>query len=633
MYTNIDILKDDVKYGKFDQIIDLLFCISSVIFAFAIPFQFKFTPWIAHWFFAVLIFKIYYVLRGKEKIITINPKDSIAILSLGLFGVLALLSTFWSLNPEHTHKLAINWLSPLLIIPGIYIFSSKRLPITLMMKSYVCGCTALIIYVLTDLTETALNGDIRFYICARLEIMRHIESVAYHHIYLGFIIAISLFISSKFLFDSKTSVWEKLFYIIHSILALFLLAIDNSRIVTLAIFISVLLFFSCQINKNKKIDLLLLVIIAILIVTFIVFPTRLGETVINIAENGNADDPRFHIWRALSAGLKDVPFLGYGYSAVDDVYADLFKKNECWFALNYHYSTHNQLMEAFFTLGYIGLTLIVMFLVGIGILLKKYKSMLLASMFILLLVSMTFEIPFCYGFAIPLLITWFTFCHSGKTDINCTLPNYFFVIPAFVTIIFAGIIAANSYKSVKKYSSKGQIETTDYSKRKFTKKGLKKNRITDKDIDMIICKGESGTIYTLKDLALDIRDYAYTNTTDTLVFSTDYFISNDFSAEKISLVAQQFFTNKMKCEKRLNLSERGVWTSDSLIIIPTYTKLVNLKNNQIEIRPTKASTSRVSIQTELNNAKTFNDMKGYALFRNMKIEPLHKPHNDNDREE
>ena len=34
MYTNIDILKDDVKYGKFDQIIDLLFCISSVIFSF-----------------------------------------------------------------------------------------------------------------------------------------------------------------------------------------------------------------------------------------------------------------------------------------------------------------------------------------------------------------------------------------------------------------------------------------------------------------------------------------------------------------------------------------------------------------------------------------------------------------------
>jgi hypothetical protein len=89
----------------------------------------------------------------------------------------------------------------------------------------------------------------------------------------------------------------------------------------------------------------------------------------------------------------------------------------------------------------------------------------------------------------------------------------------------------------------------------------------------------------------------------------------------------------MKCEKELNLSERGVWTSDSLIIFPTYTKLVNLKTNQVEIRPTKASTSRVSIQTELNNAKTFNDMKGYALFRNMKIEPLHKPHNDNDREE
>lgn len=629
MYTNIDILKDDVKYGKFDQIIDLLFCISSVIFAFAIPFQFKFTPWIAHWFFAVLIFKIYYVLRGKEKIISFDIKDSIAIFSLGLFGVWALLSTFWSLNPEHTHKLAINWLSPLLIIPGIYIFSSKRLPITLMMRSFVCGSTALIIYVLTDLTETALNGNIRFYICARLEIMRHIESVTYHHIYLGFIIAVSLFISSKFLFDSKTSIWEKLFYITHSFLALFLLAIDNSRIVTLAIFISVLLFFFCQINKNNKLVLLLLVIIAILFVTFIVFPTRLGETVIMIAESGNADDPRFHIWKALSTGLKDVPFLGYGYSAVDDIYADLFKKTECWFALNSHYSTHNQLMEAFFTLGYIGLLLIVMFLVGIGILLKKYKSMLLAAMFILLLVSMTFEIPFCYGFAIPLLIAWFTFCHSGKTDMHFDLPKFTFVAPSIIAIVFTGIIASDSYKSVKKYSSKGKIETTDYSNRKFTKKGLKKNNITDKDIDMIICKGESGTVYTLKDLALDIRDYAYTNTTDTLIFSTDYFISEDFSAEKISMIARQLSTNKTNCEKALDLDDRNVWKSDSLIIVPAHTEIINLKTNQIEIRHTKTTPSRVFIQTELHNAKTFNDMKGYALFRNMKIETLYKHHHDN----
>lgn len=631
MNINIDILKDDTKYGKYDKVIDLLFCISSVIFAFAIPFQFIFTPWIAHWFFAVLIFKIYYSLRGKEKTISIELKDSIAIFSLGLFGVWALLSTFWSLHPEHTNKMAINWLSSLLIIPGIYIFSSKRLPITLMMKSFVCGCTALIIYVLTDLTETALNGDIRFFICARLGIMRHIESVAYHHIYLGFIIAVSLFISSKFLFDSKTNLWEKLFYIVHSILSLFLLAIDNSRIVTLAIFISVLLFFAYQINKNRKVGLYLLIVIIILIITFIVFPTRLGETVMKIAESGDADDPRFHIWEALSAGLKDVPFLGYGYSAVDDIYADLFQKKGCWFALDSHFSTHNQLMEAFFTLGYIGASLIVTFLIGIVVLIKKYRSMLLTSMLILLLVSMTFEIPFCYGFAIPLLIAWFTFCHSGKTDMNYNLPKYSFMIPVIITIVFTGIIATNSYKSVKKYSSIGQIEITDYSKRIFTKKGLKKNNITDENIDMIICKGESGTIYTFKDLAMDIRDYAYTNTTDTLIFSTDYFISNDFSAEGIIVVAQQLFTNKIICEKTLNLNERNIWKSDSLIIIPSNTRIVNLKTKQIEVRPTKGTSNKVLLETKLNNAKTFNDMKGYALFRNMKIEPLQKHHN-NDRE-
>ena len=146
---------------------------------------------------------------------------------------------------------------------------------------------------------------------------------------------------------------------------------------------------------------------------------------------------------------------------------------------------------------------------------------------------------------------------------------------------------------------------------------------------MIICKEESGTVYTLKDLALDIRDYAYTNTTDTLIFSTDYFISEDFSAEKISMIAQQLSTNKTNCEKALDLDDRNVWKSDSLIIVPAHTEIINLKTNQIEIRHTKTTPSRVFIQTELHNAKTFNDMKGYALFRNMKIETLYKHHHDN----
>ncbi len=631
MGIKIDILKDDAKYGKLDQVLDLLFCVSSVIFAFAIPFQFRFTPWIAHWFFAVLIFKIYYILRGKENLVSINAKDSVAILALGLYGVWALLSTSWSLKPDHTYKLAIDWLSSLLIIPGIYIFSCKRLPITLMMKSFVCGCTVLIIYTLTDLTDTALNGDVRFYFATRLEIMEHISSVSFHHIYLGFIIAVSLFISSKFLFLPKTPIAEKVFYTIHSVLALFILAIDNSRIVTLALFISVFVFFVWQIKKNKKIALTLIIIFAILTIIFIVFPTRLGETVMKIAENGDADDPRFHIWKSLYLGLKDVPFLGYGYSAVVDIYTNLFAKSGCWFALDSHYSSHNQFMESFFTLGYIGLTLIIVFLIGIVLLIFRYKSMLLTSMLILLMVSMIFEIPLCHCFAIPLLISWFIFTQSGKTDMYVTLPKYTFVLPAIVVLIFTCIIAVDSYKSVKRYASRNKIETTNYSQRKFTKKSLENKKITDENIDMIISKGESGYCTTLKDKVLEIRYFAFTNTTDTLLFTTDYYISDDFGANNLSVIARHLEGNSRFASMDLDLKERNIWKSDSLIIIPAATRSINLKTNQLDIVPSKYTSSKIEIQTCLHNAKTFSDLKGYALFRNMKIEPLYK-HHEYDRE-
>lgn len=624
MNINIDILKDDERYGKFDQVIDLLFCISSVIFAFAIPFQFRFTPWIGHWFFAVLIFKLYYAIRGKENLISINLKDSIALFSLGFFGIWTLLSTFWSLHPETTHKLAIDWLSPLLIIPGIYIFSSKRAPITLMLKAFVCGCTALIIYVLSDLTETALNGDIRFFFSYRLEIMNHIESIAYHHIYLGFIIAVSIFISTQFLFDSKTSVWEKLFYITHGILALFLLAIDNSRIVTLAIFISIFLFFVSQIKENKKLGIALFVVFAVIIISFFVFPTRIGESIMKIAESGNADDPRFHIWSAVSSGLKDVPFLGYGYSAVDDIYAELYQKAEFWEALFNHYTTHNQFLEAFFTLGYIGLILVISFLVGIIFLVKRTKSLLLLSMLILLLVSMMFEIPFCYCFAIPLIIAWITFCHSDKTDMVIELPKLTFVLPSIIAIIFAGIIAFDSYKSVQKYSSPiNNIEITNYSQRKITKKWLKKFKIKEDNIDMIICKGESGSVFTLKDMAMELREYAYTNTLDTLVLSMDYYISEDFSANSMSICVSNLY-NKILITENFDLNERNVWKPVSITIVPSYTKVENLKNNQVEIRHSNNTPCIISFRTYLHNAKTFYNLNGYALFRNMEIKPLNK---------
>ncbi|MCQ2190531.1 MAG: O-antigen ligase family protein [Paludibacteraceae bacterium] len=624
MNINIGILKDDERYGKFDQVIDVLFCISSTIFAFAIPFQFRFTPWIAHWFFAVLIFKLYYVMRSKEKLISINLKDSVALLSLGCYGIWTLLSTFWSLHPDTTHRLAIDWLSSLLIIPGIYIFSSKRLPINLMMKAYVCGCTALIIYILTDLTDTALNGDIRFFLYYRLEIMNHIESIAYHHIYLGFIIAVSIFISSKFLFDAKTSIWEKLLYVTHGVLALYLLAIDNSRIVTLAIFISIFLFFVNQIKENKKLGIALLVVFAAIIISFFVFPTRIGESIMKIAESGNADDPRFHIWSAIAAGLKDVPFLGYGYSAVDDIYADLYQKAEFWEALNKHYTTHNQFLEAFFTLGYIGIVLVITFLVGIIILIKRTKSLSLVSMIILLLVSMMFEIPFCYCFSIPLIIAWFTFCHSGKTDMSVELPQYTFVLPTIIAIVFAGIIAFDSYKSIQKYSSPiGEIEVTNYNQRKITKKWLKKYKIKEDNIDMIICKGESGSVHTHKDMAMEIRDYAFTNSIDTLVLSMDYYISEDFSANNMSICVRNRYNSTLMTDN-FDLNEKNVWKPISIIIVPSYTKIENLKNNQVEIRRSINTPCIVSLNTYLHNAKTFYNLNGYALFRNMEIKPLNK---------
>lgn len=609
MYTNIDILKDDVKYGKFDQIIDLLFCISSVIFAFAIPFQFKFTPWIAHWFFAVLIFKIYYVLRGKEKIISFDIKDSIAILSLGLFGLWALLSTFWSLNPEHTYLMVIAWLPSLLIVPGIYVFSSKRLPIILMQKSYTLGCTALISYLLIDLMRTALDGNILFYIYPRLAIMNHIAAISYHHIYLGFTIIISIFISIKFFFEKETKSFEKIYYIIHTIMALFLLAIDNSRIIFFVLFITTLIFTINKINKGHKVILPIAILFLLVIVTC-VLPTRTNETISNIISNGYAKDPRFEIWKAILPGIKDVPLLGYGYQAVDSIYTDLYTKAECWFALNYHYISHNQFIESYFNLGIVGLILSIMILLGFWKIIKMDKTIVSIGTFILLLVSMIFDVPFFHCLVTPLLLSWIAFSHSAKENINVNIPSNLYII---ITSVVAGIFiftTINASKAIKKYSSKQEIEMADFSQRIYTKKALKKHKIKDDNIYLIFSGGKNEFINEHYDKLIDKRFISLIKTSDTLVCSFEYYVSDDYNGDNINITTE--YSNAIV---NINLNKRNKWESEQLIIPPIVNYISTSYDGQKSIIYNEKERKVMFNATYMRNC----GIKGYTLLRNLKI--------------
>lgn len=610
MNINIDILKDDSRYRKFDQVIDILFCISSVIFAFAIPFQFKFTPWIAHWFFAVLIFKIYYVLRGKEKIISFNLKDSIAILSLGGFGVWALLSTHWSLQPKHTYLMVIAWLPSLLIVPGIYVFSSKRLPITLMQKSYTLGCTALTSYLLIDLMKTALDGNTLFYICPRLAIMNHIATISYHHIYLGFTIIISIFISIKFFFEKKTKSFEKIYYVIHTIMALFLLAIDNSRIIFFVLFITILLFTINKINKSHKVLLPIAILFFLIIVTF-AFPTRTNETISNIISGGYAKDPRFEIWKAILPGIKDVPLLGYGYQAVDSIYTDLYMKSECWFALNYHYISHNQFIESYFNLGIVGLILSIMILLGFWRIIKIDKTIVSVGTFILLLVSMIFDVPFFHCLVTPLLLSWLAFCHSAKEDMSINIPSKLYIIIMSVAVgIFIFTIISTS-KAIKKYSSQQEIEMSDFSQRVYTKKALKKNKINDDNISLIFSGGKNEFVNEDYNKLIDKRFISLIKTCDTLVCSFEYYISDDYNGDAINIT-----TDTPNAFININLNKRNKWESEHLIIPPIVRYVSTTTDGQKSIIYNEKERNVVFNATYMRNR----GINGYTLLRNIKIE-------------
>lgn len=613
MGIKIDILKDDSRYGKFDQVIDWLFCISSVIFAFAIPFQFRFTPWIAHWFFAVLIFKIYYALRGKENVISFDFKKSTAILSLGLFGIWGLTSTLWSVDPVHTKNLVISWLSALLIVPGIFIFSSKRLPITLMLKAYTLGCTALILYLYTDLTEMALDGDIFFYISPRHTIMRHIGTVAYHHIYLGFTIVISIYISIKFFLDKESKLFEKLYYIFHTILALSLLALDNSRIVFIALFTTTLLFIVNKIKYNWKVILPVAALFVLIIIAFCILPTRTSETILNIISKGNADDPRFAIWNALFPGLKDVPFLGYGYQAVDSIYADLYAKANCWFAIQYHFISHSQFIESFYNLGYIGLLLSFAILFGFWKIFRSDKTIITIGLFILLAITMIFDVPFFHCFVTPLLLSWLAFCYSGKENIVVKIPSKLYIIISIIVIGLSTFTAINAYKAIKKYSTSQEIEMGDFSNRRYTKKAIKKHKIKEDNISLVFSDIKGENVKESKRDLIDRRYISQIKSYDTLVCSFDYFISDDYNGEEIYLS-----TDMTESIHNLDLGVKGQWVSHSSMVFPMVNYVSTNANGQKAI----VYNSKITKKNLILNAKYKRNspVKGYTLFRNIKVE-------------
>ncbi len=611
MAISIDILKDDSRYGKFDQVLDLLFCISSVIFAFAIPFQFLFTPWIAQWFFAVLIFKLYYVLRGKEKIISIDIKNSIAILSLGLFGLLALASTKWSLQPDHTHNMVIAWLSSLFIVPNIYIFSCKRLPITLMFKSYVLGCTSLVLFLLIDLTETALNGDIFYFIEPRNAIMLHIASVSYHHIYLGFIVAISIFIAIRFFFDKETKIFEKIYYIVHTIMSLALLTIDNSRLIFIVLFISILLFSLKKINKNWKVILPIGILFLLIIIAFCILPTRTSETIYSIVSNGNANDPRFEIWKSLLPGIKDVPFLGYGYQATDSVYSKLYEEAHCWFAQQYHYISHSQFIESYYNLGVIGLILSVSILIGFWKFIKLDRTIISSGTFILLVVSMTFDVPFFHCFVIPLLISWLAFCYSGKKDFSPKVSPILFMVILPIVVALSVFIFINSNKAIKKYSEVHEIEMADYSHRQYTKKAIKKFKIKEDNISMVLSDVNSEIILENKDQLIDTRHIALIKNHDTLTCNFDYWISDNYNGSEIVLLV-----NNYDGALKFDLSKKGQWISESLTIPPSLSYIsTNTEGHKSVVYDNKKRAITINAAYSRDNT-----VKGYAILRNLKIE-------------
>ncbi|WP_268225583.1 O-antigen ligase family protein [Sinomicrobium oceani] len=88
--------------------------------------------------------------------------------------------------------------------------------------------------------------------------------------------------------------------------------------------------------------------------------------------NREFDDSRLARWAAIAEAIKEKPFFGYGSGSEREVLDAVYRKNELYHSLERKYNTHNQYLFYLIENGIVGLSLIILFIVGNFV--KAYKN-------------------------------------------------------------------------------------------------------------------------------------------------------------------------------------------------------------------------------------------------------------------
>lgn len=603
-----------------DTVMDAAYALSSSIFACTVSCSVWISWWFTQWAVVTLLYKIYNVIRKRESLFEFNKKSMIFCLFCLMLFFFALSSSLWAKDPDVAFSFSHKKMSPLAMIVVLILAMPKRVPVKLLLQSYIVGS---FLFVFNDLYAVIKNGlehDVKFFYYYGTNIKsviiecweRHIN-----HVYTGPTLMSAFFVIFYLLKTYKNSIYEKILYVSYILIAFPFILFDCSRACILGFLISlVLLVLTYSKLSIKKLSLMILGLMVLFGVLMLI-PSRFSESVIQLLVNHQFNDPRIYVWDSLIKAADKVPFLGYGASNQLSHYYDAYIANGQKWCATSGFGSHNQFIGFFYELGFIGLALFLCVIVSyIIIFVRKSQYRVITLPFIaMFIVSSCFDNAM-QSFYATMGLMFFPFICSVKEEKQLETPKQVYIAVEMFFLVFVIWCGVSVYRIVDYIKSDPSIVISDLRHFRLRRSQIRRIGLSD-ELASNIYYFVSSSSYT------DMWYESYYKFSSMIArvksgskhkLSFDYYVSEDYSGYKIKISTQR--TSNFTSIKSGNVTEMSnpPYSTSNFINVKEREKW---KHFEVTIN---GGEQYIRLEIPKSDAYMIHRMKGYIIIKNLKIE-------------
>lgn len=603
-----------------DTVMDAAYALSSSIFACTVSCSVWISWWFTQWAVVTLLYKIYNVIRKRETLFEFNKRSLIFCLFCLMLFFFALSSSLWAEDPDVAFSFSHKKMSPLAMIVVLIFVMPKRVPVKLLLQSYIVGSFLFVFNDLYSIIKNGLEHDVKFFYYSASNFKSIIIECwerRINHVYTGTTLMSVFFVIFYLVKTYKSSVCEKILYISYFFIAFPFILFDCSRACILGFLISLVLFVLTYAKlSKKKLSLMILGLMALFAVLMLI-PSRFSESVIQLLVNHQFNDPRIQVWDSLIKAADKVPFLGYGASnQMSHLYEAYIANGQKWCATS-GLGTHNQFIGFFYELGFIGLALFLCVIVSyIIIFVRKSQYKFITLPFITMFVVSSCFDNAMQSFYATMGLMFFPFICSVKEEKQLEIPKQVYIAVEVSFLAFIVWCGVSVYRIVDYIKSDPSIVVSDLRHFRLRRSQIRRLGLSDELASNIyyFVSSSSYTDMWYESFYKFSSMIARVKSGSNHKLSFDYYVSEDYSGYKLRISTQRtcnFSSIKSGSVTEisnppyfmshyLNVNEREKWNHEEITI--------------------NGGEHYIRLEIPKSDVYMIHRMKGYVIIKNLKIE-------------